>query len=157
MPEENPAPKGSDLNQKLIRQPNVVFAAVEFVADYGEDEAISQNRLMSELVTSGITTRLQRPDVAANMERAGYNAAQSVRLNAARWPHTLDDLKELVDWLRANGCDAAADAFVRGVTMVEPMAATNISERNEPLATPPTPPPSPGAPPRGPQSSPRGR
>jgi hypothetical protein len=161
VPAENPASTGNDVIQKSIRESNILFAAIDFLAKAGGTsgfEPTSQNRLMSELLTSGVIELLKKPEVIANMEGVGYSAAQSVRLNAARWPHTLDDLKELVDWFRTNECYEAADAFVKGVTLVEPLAATNISERNEPLAAPPTPPPSPGAtPPHGPQSSPRGR
>ena len=131
MAEQESGPKGSDRNQKLIRQPNVVFAAVEFVAKYGHDSAMSQNHLMMDLIANGVTARHRRPEIADNMERAGYNAGQDVRLNAARWPHTLEDLNELVDWLRANGCDAAADAFVKGMTLAGEFAAAKMARLDE--------------------------
>ncbi len=127
MTDKGSTPKGTDRSQKLIRQANVMFAAVEFVAEYGHDSAMSQNQLMVDLIANGIAERLRRPEVAGNMERAGYNAAQDVRLNAARWPHTLEDLDELVVWMRGNGCEAAADSFVKGMTLAGEFAAAKMA------------------------------
>ncbi len=147
------AASGSDLNQKMLRLPNVVFTALEAVATSGGEsgnEPTSQNRYMADLLTKGVVENLKSPAVVANMRTAGFTLSTPARLTTSVWPNSVADLIEFVQWLRGIGCNDAADVFAEGVRLGNPAEASKYPELSE-LAESPAPPvpPTPPQPSRG--------